>query len=158
MKLQVWNRIASGPKTAGKIAEENGWDITGTQRLLDALCGMKLLDKDGYEYQLVPIAKAYLIAGTDSYMGDALLAVMNWEGNGELADAIRSGKHPIAYDWTSGGIAAFWASQEAPSRLRPEKAIEGKDDICRLLDVQATEGLRVLDVASGSASMTLALG
>jgi len=157
LELQVWKKMASGANSAQQIAQENGWDITGTCRLLDALCSMKLLDKDERGYQFAPIAKAYLIAGTPNYMGDLLLADMGWEGNGKLADAIRTGTRPIVSDWTSGGIAAHWASYEAPSRLRPEKAIEGKAEIWRQLDIAATEGLRVLDVACGSASMTLAL-
>ena len=33
LELQVWNKVASEPKTAQRIAEENDWDLTGTQRL-----------------------------------------------------------------------------------------------------------------------------
>jgi SAM-dependent methyltransferase len=157
LELQVWTRIASGTNSAHQIAQEHGWDVTGTCRLLDALCSMKLLDKDERGYQLVPIAKAYLVAGTRNYVGDLLLADMGWEGNGKLADAICTGKRPIVSDWTSGGIGALWASYGKSSYLRPEKAIEGNVEIWRLLDIAATERLRVLDVACGSASMTLAL-
>jgi len=157
LELQVWEKIASGARSAQQIAQENGWDIPGTCRLLDALCSLKLMDKDEQGYQLVPVAKTYLIPGASSYMGDILLAEMGWEGNGKLPDAIRTGRRPIVSDWTSGGMAAVWVSSEAPSRLRPEQAIEGKEEIWHLLDIAAREGLRVLDVACGLASMTLAL-
>jgi SAM-dependent methyltransferase len=118
---------------------------------------MKLLHKEGFEYHLVPVSKAYLITNTPGYMGDLLLADMAWEGNGKLANSIRTGTRPIVSDWTVGAIAAYWAGNETHSRLRPEKAIEGKDDIWRLLGIRAVEGLRVLDVACGPAIMTLAL-
>ena len=157
LELQVWNKVESEPKTAQRISEENNWDLTGTQRLLDALCAMKLLYKEEDEYHLIPISETYLITGTPGYMGNVFLSTMNYEGNGKLADAVRTGTRPIAKDYTSGNLAAYWAGNEAPSYLRPEKAIEGKNDIWYLLGIQATEGLRVLDVACGSASMTLAL-
>lgn len=51
---------------------------------------------------------------------------LNRQSLGGLADAIRTGTRPIVSDWTSGGAAAAWAGYEAPSRLRPEKVIEGK--------------------------------
>lgn len=156
LDLQVWNKVASEPKTAQRIAEENDWDLTGTQRLLDALCAMKLLCKEENAYQLLPVSKTYLISDMPGYMGDMLLAGMRWEGNGKLADAVRTGIRPIDSDYTSGNLAAYWADSEAPSHLRPEKSIEGKDDIWRLLDIQATDGLQVLDVACGPASTTLA--
>ena len=157
LELQVWTKIASGTNSAHQIAQENGWDITGTRRLLDALCSIKLLDKDEGGYQLMPIARVYLVAGTRNYMGDTLLAGMGWEGNGKLADAIRTGKRPIADDWTSGGTAALWTSYGTSTYLHPEKAIEGNVEIWRLLDTSTMGRLRVLDVACGSASMTLAL-
>src|SRR5512136_1365731 len=146
LELQVWEKMASGARSAQQIAKENGWDIPGTGRLLDALCSLKLMDKDEQGYQLVPVAQAYLIPGASSYMGDSLLAELGWEGNGKLADAIRTGRRPIASDWTSGGMATVWVNSEAPSRLRPEQAIEGKQEIWHLLGIAAREGLRVLDV------------
>jgi 8-O-methyltransferase len=157
LKLRVWQQVASGAHFAQQIAQANGWDATGTRMLLDALCSMKLLDKDERGYQLVPVAEAYLIPGTPNYMGDTFLASTGWEGNGGLADAIRTGTRPIVSDWTSSGAAAVWAGYEAPTRLRPEKVIEGKAATWRLLDIAATEGMRVLDVACGSAGTTLAL-
>jgi hypothetical protein len=129
LKLRVWQQIASGAHLAQQISQANGWDITGARMLLDALCSMKLLDKDERGNQLVPVAVAYLIPGTPNYMGDTLLASRGWEGNGRLPEAIRTGKRTIVSDWTSSGIAAVWDGYEAPSRPRPEKVIEGKAEI-----------------------------
>lgn len=107
--------------------------------------------------QLVPVAETYLIPGASCYMGDILLAEMGWEGNGKLADAIRTGRRPVVSDWTSGGMARVWVRSEAPGRLGLGRALEGNDEIWHLLDIAAREGLRVLGVACGLASMTLAL-
>lgn len=157
LELHVWDVVASEPKSARRIAAENAWDVAGTQRLLDALCGMKLLTKEGHDYHLVPISKTYLVSDSPGYMGDPLLVNMSWAGKAKLADAIRTGTRPIITDWTSGSLSPFWASNESPSRLSPERAIAGKEALWQLLGIQAAEGLRVLDVACGSAGATLAL-
>jgi SAM-dependent methyltransferase len=125
--------------------------------LLDVLCSMELLDKQKGKYYLVPVADHYLVPGKSTYMGDYVLLDMGWEGFGQLADAIRTGKRPIGEDWTGERFAQLWVRRFAPRRLAPERGLDTFNTTWQNLGVKAEAGLRVLDIACGSGIRTLAL-
>jgi 2-polyprenyl-3-methyl-5-hydroxy-6-metoxy-1,4-benzoquinol methylase len=157
LELEVWAKLAGGNTTADEVAESEGWDPTGTRMLLDVLCGLELLGKQGEKYHLVPVAEYYLVPGRETYMGDYVLLDMGWEGFGQLADAIRTGKRPIQEDWTGDKFAQIWSSRFAPRRLSPARGLDKFIAIWEKLGVEAKAGLRVLDIACGSGIRSLAL-
>ena len=77
--LQLWEKVASGEDTAEKMAAGEGWDLTGTRVLLDAVCGLKLLIKEGDRYFLVPESDCYLLQSKPTYKGGILQNEFNWE-------------------------------------------------------------------------------
>ena len=48
--LQVWEKIAAGADTVKKMASQEGWNPTGVRALLDTLCALKLLRREGERY------------------------------------------------------------------------------------------------------------
>ena len=157
LQLEVWAKITSGGTTAAAIAEAEGWDPTGTRMLMDVLCSMELLGKQKGKYYRVPVADHYLVPYKSSYMGDYVLLDMGWEGFGQLADAIRTGRRPIMEDWTGERFAQIWTSRFAPRRLAPERGLDTFTATWEKLGVTAESGLRVLDIGCGSGIRTLAL-
>jgi SAM-dependent methyltransferase len=157
LELEIWAKLTDGSATAVEVAQVEGWDLTGTRMLLDVLCALDLLGKQGGKYHLVPVSEYYLVPGRETYMGDYVLLDMGWEGFGQLADAIRTGKRPIREDWTGERFAQIWPTRFAPRRLAPERGLEIFVATWKKLGIETKTGLRILDLACGSGVRTLAL-
>jgi ubiquinone/menaquinone biosynthesis C-methylase UbiE len=157
LDLQLWENVASGEKTADEIAANEGWDPAGTRVLLDAICALKLLKKEGDHYSLVPESAYYLLPGKPTYKGGILLNEFGWEGNGKLAQAIRNGIRPIHYDATKANIVNIWIADYSRRWVYPRFYFEKDEEVWRSLEIQAYEGLRVLDLACGPAPISMAL-
>jgi hypothetical protein len=108
IELELWAKVAAGHDTAGDLAEAEGWDLNGTRMLLDDICTLKLLTKEGGRYRLPPEADAFLLPGKPTYLGRFLVSEYGWEGNGRLAEAIRTGSRPIGYAATKSGTVDTW--------------------------------------------------
>jgi C-methyltransferase len=157
LELQLWGKIAAGEDTTEKIANREGWDPMGTRALLDAICALKLLNKEGDRYSLVPESAYYLVPGKPTYKGGLLQNEYNWEGNGKLAQAIRSGKRPVHYNASTADVADIWIADYSRRWVSPESYFEADDELWGSLGIQAREGLRVLDLACGPAPCSIAL-
>lgn len=157
LKLDVWAHVTAGQRTAEAVARAAGCDPVGMRRLLDAMCGMGLLDKQDGLYCLTPIAEYYLVAGKPTYRGAALLHELGWDSHGQLADAICTGRRPLAANWASAEAETTWAQLAAQRMAAPGRGLETLDGLLQALEVAPRDGLRVLDVACGRAVYSLAI-
>jgi hypothetical protein len=157
LELQVWAKVAAGEDTVDRMAASQHWDPLGTRGLLDDLCAIKLLAKQGDRYRLLPEAEYYLLPDRPTYMGRYLLYDFGWEGNGQLAEAIRTGKRPIRYGATTTEAIESWIGVYSRSWAAPETYLERCDAMWQQLGIQARDGLHALDVACGPAPKSLAL-
>ena len=155
LQLQVWRKVADGRHTAAGISEP-GWSEDGVRRLLDVLCAMGLLRKNKSGYYLVRLAETYLIPDKPAYIGEFLLQNMAWEGHGKLADAIRTRRRPIERALLNQREADFWVGWAARHGVVSQQTLQEADRLWEALNVASPSGLRVLDLACGSAIMTLA--
>ncbi|HUS70074.1 MAG TPA: class I SAM-dependent methyltransferase [Anaerolineae bacterium] len=157
LELGVWAKLAAGEATAETIASAQRWDPLATRLLLDDLCAMKLLAKEGQRYRLVPEAECYLLPHKPTYMGRVLLSNFGWERNGQLAEAIRTGKRPIAYSATTTEVIDTWIGMYARHLAVPETYLGKWDEMWQELGIEPRAGLEVLDVACGPAPRSFAL-
>lgn len=157
LELQVWAQIAAGHRTTNEIACAVGADPGGMRRLLDALIVMKLLQKEAEVYRLPDWAEYYLLPDRSTYLGDFVLEWLAWEGHGQLAEAIRTGKHPITFDVTRAESVGHFIPLYAYRTLAPQRYIQRYDGYWQALQVEPREGLQVLDLACGAGIATLAL-
>jgi SAM-dependent methyltransferase len=157
VELQVWAKISSGHRTANEIASAVGADPDGMRRLLDALTVMKLLHKEGAVYRLPDWAEYYLLPGSPTYLGDFVLEWLAWERHGQLAEAIRTGKHPIIPDVTRPESVSHFIPYYAVRALSPQRYLQRYADYWQALQVEPRSGLQVLDLACGAGIATLAL-
>lgn len=157
LELAVWGKIAEGHSTAEAIAAREGWDVNGVRRLLNMLVSLGLLTREADEYRLVPEAAWYLVPGKPAYMGNILLHLMNWQGDRQIAAAIRTGQRPIIKSLTDANLDAVFGEFFAYHRAAPEQSLQDSAAMWQTLGITARDGLRVLDFACGSAIATLAL-
>lgn len=157
LELQLWDKIAASGETPAGLAAAEGWDPPGVKVLMDALCGMGLLRNEAGRYFLVPEAECYLLTDQPAYQGGVIKNELGWEGYGQLAESIRTGKRPVHYDATQGNMVGLWVSAYSGSWAYPERFLAVSDRLWQSLGISAREGLRVLDLACGSAPRSLAL-
>ena len=157
VELQVWAQIAAGHRTTDEISAAVGADPGGMRRLLDALTVMELLCKEGTVYSLPEWGEHYLLPGRPAYLGDFVLEWLAWEGHGQLAEAIRSGEHPINPDVTRAQAVGHFVPFYAVRALAPRRSIQRYDGYWESLQVEPREGLELLELACGAGIAALAL-
>jgi 2-polyprenyl-3-methyl-5-hydroxy-6-metoxy-1,4-benzoquinol methylase len=157
LELGVWAKVAAGEDSAARLSATEHWDPLGTRMLLDDLCSLKLLAKEGDQYRLVPEAEHYLLPDKPTYRGRYLLADFCWEGNGQLAEAIRTGKRPINYSATATEATDVWIGAYSRSWAAPETYLKDCETMWHALGIHGHDRLRILDLACGPAPKSLAL-
>ncbi|OGN96797.1 MAG: hypothetical protein A2Z77_00115 [Chloroflexi bacterium RBG_13_51_36] len=157
LELEVWAKVAAGEDSVEQLSATEHWDPLGTRMLLDDLCSLKLLAREGDEYRLVPEAEHYLLPDKPTYMGKFLLSDSSWEGNNHLAEAIRTGNHPIGYSATATEAIDIWIGMYSRNWAAPETYLKKCDAMWHALGIHGRDGLRILDLACGPAPKSLAL-
>lgn len=157
LELEVWARVAAGEDSVDRLSEAQHWDPLGTRMLLDDLCSLGLLTREGDRYRLVPEAEHYLLPDKPAYKGGYLLAELRWEGNGRLAEAIRTGKRPIGFRATTTESIDVWIGAYSRSWSVPETYLKDCRGMWQALGIHGRDGMRVLDLACGPAPKSLAL-
>jgi 2-polyprenyl-3-methyl-5-hydroxy-6-metoxy-1,4-benzoquinol methylase len=157
LELEVWAKVAVGEDSADRLSAAEHWDPLGTRMLLDDLCSLKLLAKEGDQYRLVPEAEHYLLPDKPTYKGRSFLKYFGWEGNGQLAEAIRTGNRPINYSATTMESIDIWISAYSRSWAAPETYLKDCGTMWHALSIHGHDGLRILDLACGPAPKSLAL-
>jgi len=157
LELKVWAKVAAGDDSVEQLSATEHWDPLGTRMLLDDLCSLRLLAREGDRYTLVPEAEHYLLPDKPTYMGKFLLSDFCWEGNGRLADAIRTGKRPIKYSATTTEAVDMWIGAYSRGWAAPTTYLKNCDAMWQALGIHGQGGLRILDLACGPAPKSLAL-
>jgi (2Fe-2S) ferredoxin/SAM-dependent methyltransferase len=138
---------ASGPEAAGKI----GADSRATEMLLNALCAMRLLKKDGGIYHNTPVSSRYFVAGSPDCARGSLMHTVNlWTRWSTLTDCVKGGtsvtrdeSEELGADWTQ----AFMAAMDRSARERAPLVVQA---------VGAGRYQRMLDVGGGPAAYSIA--
>jgi 2-polyprenyl-3-methyl-5-hydroxy-6-metoxy-1,4-benzoquinol methylase len=151
--LGVFAALAEAPRAAEAVAGKIDCPPRSTAILLDALAVLGLVARSGSTYELAPLARAFLVPGVPTYLGDAsniFAGPLLWEGFGKLTEAVRAdgsvmAKHaetPSNVFWEtfarSSAALAFPSAAALAEHLAP--VIAGKKSV-RVLDVAAGSGI-----------------
>jgi len=156
LEFKVFNAIEEGAHRIEEIASKIGASPKGSRILLDALTGMKLLEKRDSKYFLTPESETFLVGGEDTYIGDFLLLHKqnHLEVWPQLSKAVKQGS----------GVREFKSEEEAASffacLVRGLFVLNyplGKELAKILRIAREKKPLRLIDIAAGSAPWSIAL-
>ncbi|WP_407550936.1 methyltransferase [Streptomyces sp. Pv4-95] len=103
--LGVFGALAKAPADADQVAAATGLHHRMAADFLDALTGLGLLERDGDRYSNAPLAQAYLVPGTSTYLG-GFVELTNetlYSTWGRLTEALTTGA-PQHLDPDKGGF------------------------------------------------------
>ena len=137
-------------KTSEEVAEALESEPRATDRLMNALTALGLLEKRDGHFTNSPVAAAYLVKGRPDYMAGLAHTAHLWQTWSGLTTAVRRGTSTVGDevnergdDWLRAFIGAMhWRARQMA------------DPIVRLLDLSGVS--RVLDVGGGSGAFSMA--
>jgi predicted O-methyltransferase YrrM len=149
-ELGLFSLLGDKALTASQLATRAGADPRACERLLNALCALGLVKKNGANFRNTRISRERLVQGRPPYMAGLDHSSGQWQTWNTLTEAVRRGSavlvRPAARDEKRrrGFIAAMHerASKQAPR-------------VVRLLDLSTVD--RCLDIGAGSGAYAMAL-
>jgi ubiquinone/menaquinone biosynthesis C-methylase UbiE len=152
--LDLFTVLDDGPVALEDLARETGSSTRGVRILLDALVGMKYLERPNGRYALTPVAQSYLSKKSPCYLGGLVLHSRQLQANwARLTGVVRTGRtpHPVEAEVDNGEFYAQFVGA-LYSLHSPAAAFAARE----LWPSSHEAGRRVLDVGGGSAVWSLA--
>ena len=156
VRLNVFDALDDRPLTLAEVAERTQTSVRGMRAILNALVAIDLLFKQGDEYGLTPESSAYLVSTKPSYQGYMCKHVSRhllkrWM---RLTEVARTGKPGEVVNEQADGGAYF---REFVEDIFPMSYEAAQALAAELRVREATETVRVLDLAAGSGVWGVAL-
>lgn len=151
-ELGVFTVLNDERRPSADVAAAIGADARATDRLMNALTAMGLLEKRDGLFGNRPAAAASLVKGKPGYLASLSHTNHLWDTWSGMTDVVRRGGPPASLgaindrgsDWLRPFIGAMhW------------RARQGAPELVRLLDLDGVS--RVLDVGGGSGAYAMAL-
>ena len=149
--LGVFAALADAPAGAEAVAQSIACPTGSTTVLLDALSVLGLAERRGALYDLGPLARAFLVPGGPTYLGDAaniFSGPLLWDAFGRLGEAVRAGGS-VMQQHAETASHPFW---ETFAQSSAALAFPAAGALAELLGPKlgGASKVRVLDVAAGS--------
>lgn len=149
IELETFTAIGEGNSTADKIAQRCGASERGTRILCDFLCVMGFLNKENGQYSLTLDSATFLDKRSPAYLGGAVEFLSSptfTAGFTDLASVVRKGGTMISEEGTIAPEHPIWvnfARAMAPLMFLPSQLL------AKLVDPEANQKLKILDIAAG---------
>ena len=149
IELEGFTAIGEGNATPSDIAKRCSTSERGMRILCDYLCIMGFLAKQDQRYSLTPDAAMFLDKRSPAYLGgttEFLCSPMLTDGSKNIAEAVRKGGTALPDEGTIGPENPVWvkfARAMGPMMAMPSQLIP------KLVDPQANQKLKILDIAAG---------
>jgi len=154
LELDLFTCLDEGHSILDDLARETGSSLRGLRILLDALVGMKYLERSGDRYVPLPVARIYLSKKSPTYLGGLVLHSRQLQANwSRLTGVVRTGRAPCPVESEEDHGEFFAQFVDALQPLHsPAAAVAARE-----LWPNGSAGVRrVLDVGAGSAVWSLA--
>jgi len=147
--LEVFTAISEGNNTPSEIAKRCETSERGMRILCDYLTIMEMLSKEKDHYTLTPDSAFFLDKHSPAYLGgttEFLCSPLLTDGSKNIAEAVRKGGTAMPGEGTIGPENPVWvkfARAMGPMMAMPAQLIP------KLVDPQANQKLKILDIAAG---------
>lgn len=143
-ELDLFSALGDGPRSAREVAAARGTDPRATDRLLNVLVALDLVEKADDRFANGTFAARYLVRGRPEFMAGVMHTVHMWTRWSTLTEAVRRGTAVDAGrdpgdDWRDAFMAAMhWRGGPQAEELAATLALDG---VSRVLDVAGGTGV-----------------
>jgi len=153
---KVFDTLASGAKNVEEVSRKTGASIRGLRAIMNALVGLELLKKSGDKYALTPESEAFLVSNKPGTLAgffsmNRMRMMQQWM---KLDEIVRTGRPAEARNQEGPGTEFF---SELVENIIPMSYGSAQALAEHLKLADATNQVRVLDLASGSGIWGIAL-
>jgi len=149
-ELGIFTAIGKNSKSSSEVAVKLGTAARHTNRLMNALSALGLLDKTGNRFSNTRLSLKYLVSGSPRFMKGIMHNVNMWNTWSGLTQTVRSGRPAAQRSMNERG--KVWL--ETFIALMHERAVQSATAMVRLLDLSGVS--RVLDIGGGSGAYAAA--
>ncbi len=149
-ELGVFTALNDEARTSEETAAALGTDARATDRLMNALVALGVLEKEGGRFRNTTVAASHLVKGRPDYLGGLGHTNHLWDSWSRLTDVVRSGHAAGLGDTNDRGedwLRPFIAAMHTRGR-------QSAAEVVGLLDLAGVA--RVLDVGGGSGAYAMA--
>ncbi|MFH1623848.1 MAG: methyltransferase [Pseudomonadota bacterium] len=149
-ELDLFTALGGGDKSSEDVAMAVGTDSRATDRLLNALCALGLVEKREGRFSNTSRVSRWLVRGESEYMEGFMHVVHLWDSWSTLTQAVQVGKSVVGTHVNERGnewLSAFIAAMH-------DRARRNAPTVVRLLDLSDVS--MVLDVGGGSGAYSMA--
>ncbi len=150
-ELGVFSALGDRRVPSEEVARTLRTDPRATDRLMNALVAMGLLEKEAGSFRNSAGALRFLFPSSPEYLSGLMHTVHLWDTWSTLTDAVRAGMSVAARQPGAAGAAGWTTAFIAAMNDRARKQAPV---VAGLLDLR--EGMRVLDVGGGSGAFAVA--
>jgi cyclopropane fatty-acyl-phospholipid synthase-like methyltransferase len=149
-ELELFTVLDNESKSSAQVAGALRTDKRATDRLMNALCALELLDKKKDRFSNTALARKFLVKHSPDFMGNLYHSVNLWDTWSTLTQAVYKGTTVIEKKINDRGekwLTAFIASMHNRAKKHAPKVV-GKLDLSKVT--------RVLDIGGGSGAYAIA--
>jgi 2-polyprenyl-3-methyl-5-hydroxy-6-metoxy-1,4-benzoquinol methylase len=149
-ELDLFTVLGEKNRSAIEVAKALGTAERATDRLMNTLCAMGLLEKKEGKFSNTPLSSKFLVKGKPDFMAGLMHTVHLWDTWSTLTQAVRHGRSVVARPIDERGekwLTAFIAAMH-------ERARRHAPALVPLLNLSGVS--RVLDVGGGSGAYAMA--
>jgi 2-polyprenyl-3-methyl-5-hydroxy-6-metoxy-1,4-benzoquinol methylase len=149
-ELGLFTALGTESKSSAETADLLGTDPRATDRLMNALCALRLLDKMENKFSNSLLAGKFLVKGSPFYMTGLQHRVHLWNSWSTLTQAVRKGESVIYKEINDRGenwLRSFIAAMH-------DRAEKTAPEVVSKIDLSGVS--RVLDVGGGSGAYAMA--
>lgn len=147
VELDLFTHIAGGADTEASLTKAMGLQPLHGERIIIAMLGLGLLDRDGDKLSLSPDVDRFLVKGKPTYAGEWMLFTKpDWNDWGQLANLLREQAPAELQNKTIDGITV----DEARRYHRGTYSIGRGAGRLFLRDVDLSDKRLMIDIGGGS--------
>ena len=91
LELGIFTLLDDKVKGSDEIAKQIGADKRATDRLMNALCSLDYLEKNGGKFSNTEVSKKYFVKGKPDFMAGLIHAANQWHSWTTLTDVVTKG-------------------------------------------------------------------
>jgi ubiquinone/menaquinone biosynthesis C-methylase UbiE len=161
-ELNIFEAIGYRSLSAKDVAVPLGLDIKSTERLLNALVGLDLLEKKEQTYSNTEESLKHLLKGSNEYIGTIDHLADLWDSWSDLTETVRTGKSlhhqqlsEKSEHWLSAFVnSVFWRSNMEAPEIISHINLKG---VKKVLDLGGGKGAFTYNLAKVLPSATITL-